>query len=225
MLRARTSWQLNLVLCAMITEAIIFSALILGGGALGGYASYLSEGSLEGELKRRLFLGVTAAAVVPMFLNMISSSIMEGTQELYDYFIFSGFCVIAGFSSKAFLTSISKQLLDRVDTIEEQQHDLQQEVDPLLERETEPEDDSGFRADAIVLTEDERKVMRALGNTNYSRRSIAGIEKSSNMEETDVIYCLVTLREKGLVGRKIGKNRDLFWLTGDGRSHLQGFED
>ena len=209
----------------MITEAIIFSALILGGGALGGYASYLSEGSLEGELKRRLFLGVTAAAVVPMFLNMISSSIMEGTQELYDYFIFSGFCVIAGFSSKAFLTSISKQLLDRVDTIEEQQHDLQQEVDPLLERETEPEDDSGFRADAIVLTEDERKVMRALGNTNYSRRSIAGIEKSSNMEETDVIYCLVTLREKGLVGRKIGKNRDLFWLTGDGRSHLQGFED
>lgn len=190
-------------------------AIIIAGGALGGIASY-AAGDIPAEEKhpliRRVILGVAAAAVVPLFLNMISSSILEeAEQNPTKYFVLAGFCVAAAFGSKTFLASISKQMSQRLSSVEDQQSEMASEIEPIISKETEPlpsADDS-----KIVVNSVEQQILRALANKSYSRRYLPGVAKEAKLSIDDVADNLHSLQDKGLVNSKRGKQGNLFWLT------------
>jgi hypothetical protein len=104
----------------------LIALIMLVAGAFGGGANYLLNRSttIESVDKRptlcaNLFLGIVAALTVPLFLELAQSSlvgvILSGWQTKPEtLFVFFGFCVVAAVSSRAFLQSISKQLLSSV---------------------------------------------------------------------------------------------------------------
>ena len=73
--------------------------VMISAGILGGVANYfLSErqkDSTRSEWGKYLVLGVIAALTVPLFLNMISSNLLEAARSRpVDFFVFAGFCLI-----------------------------------------------------------------------------------------------------------------------------------
>src|SRR5437870_9606053 len=94
----------------MTTQTYTILGIILAAGALGGLVSAFTseEGKLSiGFCFKRVVIGIACAFVVPLFLNMISSTLLKEAQNdptPCPYFVFAGFCVIAAISSKAFIS-------------------------------------------------------------------------------------------------------------------------
>lgn len=208
---------------------LILLTIMVASGSLGGLASYWSVIVDETEkhpILKRIGLGIAASFTVPLFLNMISSSILSNTtQDPINYLVFAGFCVVAGFSSKSFISSLSKRILDKLDSVEQKQQDLVTDVEPLLSKETEPEPDEQEPTEEVELNPKEIKIIKALANKKYSRRYLSGIEKETGIEDIEIVYHIITLREKGLVHSKKGKRLDLYWLTTLGRRQARKIEE
>jgi len=199
---------------------ILFPIII--GGIIGGIASYYASDITTDEQYprlRRIILGITAAFVVPLFLKITDSNLLTDPLDNVGYLTLLGFCIIAGFSSKAFLTTMSQQLLNKVESMERRQSELEEEIDPILVKETEPQVDAAAISN-LTISSDEQKVLQALGNPNYTRRYIGGIYKETGLNSDVIQELLQSLQNKGLARQRKGENGDLFWLTAEGRACL-----
>lgn len=198
------------------------------GGALGGCASYLTTSVPSNEahpMLRRVVVGVSASAIVPLFLNMISSAIISDDMDLQDYLIFMGFCVVAGYSSKSFLSSVSKQLLDKVEKLGEKQSELEEEFEPIKAKETEPEgpptneieEDEALLYQGRDEREDELSILFAITNSDYSWRTVGGIKGEVKMKQSHVKEVLKNLESKNLVKQYVRDDGKQLWAaTGHG---------
>lgn len=207
----------------MNDEWLVLFIIIVSGG-LGGLANYLTTDIEANEvmpLVKRVTVGAIAAVVVPAFLSLISSSTLKDVMNPTDYFVFAGYCLLAGFSSKAFLTSMSKGLVDRLKVVEERQSTLESEVDPILEKETELDDDEAMEVKALNLTEIDQIVLGALGNPKYTRRYLKGIVAETNLDKQEALVSLDKLKAMELVRHKTNNNSELFWLTHKGRKTIR----
>lgn len=209
--------------CTVYATIGIVAIMLIAGG-LGGLANYLTT-EIEDDEKfpawRRVIVGAIAAIAVPAFLDMISSEIISKDMDVKNYFVFAGFCLLAGFSSKAFLTSMSKGLLDRVKNMEDRQKSLESEVDPILEKETEPDQDQQSGDLVSTLSDEEKEVFKALANPNYSRRYFYGVVTETGLEKLQVNNALKTLKDLDFVRCRTSKGRELFWLTQKGRLSIR----
>lgn len=96
-------------------------------GSFGGVINYLlnyksggkSKSKAEKHLIKSIVLGIGAAFLVPLFLNLLSSDIMDikesGHEELM---VFAGVCLIAAISSSKFISALSGILLKKAEDIE-----------------------------------------------------------------------------------------------------------
>lgn len=201
------------------------AVIMIASGVIGGIASYYASDVRPEEsspILKRIGLGVAAAFVVPLFLSMISSSILTNPEQTpTNYLVFAGFCIVAAFSSKAFLTTVSKSILDRVQSVEQKQQDLQSDVEPIIAKETEPEPEELASPFAVELDADENVVLQALANPKYTRRYLKGVAAEANLTEAQVASVLSDLRKKYLAGSKPGRRHELFWITAEGRGYLR----
>jgi len=174
---------------------------------------------------RRVVVGVSASAIVPLFLNMISSAIISDDMDLQDYLIFMGFCVVAGYSSKSFLSSVSKQLLDKVEKLGEKQSELEEEFEPIKAKETEPEgpptneieEDEALLYQGRDEREDELSILFAITNSDYSWRTVGGIKGEVKMKQSHVKEVLKNLESKNLVKQYVRDDGKQLWAaTGHG---------
>lgn len=103
-----------------------YMLLVLGimvtAGILGGIANYfLAERHAEfawRDLFKYAVLGVVAALMVPLFLNMISSNLLDlARTRPINLFVFAGFCLIAVIFSRRFLENLSTKLIQQVSQI------------------------------------------------------------------------------------------------------------
>jgi DNA-binding MarR family transcriptional regulator len=137
----------------------LLSLIAVAGGA-GGLAHYLLLSLPSGE-KRNLFgalrflvAGGITAYVVPLFLSLAQSSLVKGIidfngpgQAYSDILIFIGFCVVAGFASRAFMDTMTKKLM-------QMQHKLRQVDEVAVEAIDEARAAGEKAVEAIELTEE-----------------------------------------------------------------------
>lgn len=113
----------------MMTELIDFASallpmcltMILSGGA-GGFAAFLTTPqSASSQVRFGVYgfclTGMTAALTVPLFLSLLQSKLLDdvkNAQNAEAFLIFSGFCVLAGFSAKAFLSTLSDRVINEL---------------------------------------------------------------------------------------------------------------
>ena len=94
---------------------LIFGIMVVMG-ILGGVANfYLAD--RHGDAGRRDWakypvFGVVAALTVPLFLNMISSTLLEGARtKPIDYYVFAGFCLLYVVASRRLFENMVQRLM------------------------------------------------------------------------------------------------------------------
>ena len=100
---------------------LIFGIMVVMG-ILGGVANfYLAD--RHGDAGRRDWakypvFGVVAALTVPLFLNMISSTLLEGARtKPIDYYVFAGFCLLYVVASRRLFENMVQRLIGQIDQV------------------------------------------------------------------------------------------------------------
>ena len=125
---------------------------------LGGAVNfYLVDPATERPLKwwQHIVIGVSAALLVPVFLNMISSNLiaeirgsMDAEGTLSKLLVLSGFCLLAAISSRTFIHSMTDRLLQQLNETKKAMTDATQQVEAKMARVGALEDSvSGMQGD------------------------------------------------------------------------------
>ncbi|MDP2181899.1 MAG: hypothetical protein Q8K99_04935 [Actinomycetota bacterium] len=214
---------------------------MLASGVLGGLVNYyLLEQTQDDNMPwwQCMAVGIAAAFIVPLFLNMISSGLISdvlgSSSEPGDpskLFVLAGFCLVAAISSRQFINTVSQRVLEAAREAKEDAA----EARATLEQVIEPEDvddrsgTAGFAATAEFavtgvaqqgppLSEDEIKVMQVMANSSFALRSLSGLAKQAEIDPNRTRIALVSLVEKGFVGEGATQSGYPRWfLTTKGR--------
>lgn len=134
-------------------QIFILLGIILISGILGGIGNFYILCSEFKEmnteiyfnnfiLQKSIVLGVIAASVIPLFLNIISSNLLEIKEEsknYKNYFIFGGLCLVASLFSNRFLTNaynnVFNQFNEKFDKVEELAFEAKKNADVALKTE------------------------------------------------------------------------------------------
>jgi hypothetical protein len=120
-------------------------------GLIGGYANYrrtveqlrttvpapagetepvVQPATLD-ERRRHLLtcltLGLLASALVPLFLNSLSSNLLENKTD-NNLLIFAGFCLLAGVASNGFIDALTQRMLNQIKETQRQVNEAARQV-------------------------------------------------------------------------------------------------
>lgn len=245
----------------MEPEVYIVTAIILFTGVVGGLAAYLARPADDpagrATLARFLLLGVVAAACVPLFLSLLKSDVVrniftslaqDGKTALppaYEsYLIFIGLCLIAAFSSRRFIESVSNQVLERrLDEVNakadsaaataEVAREVAQEAVDEAEAADNMEDalpaelaaelaleSAGNDRGVTALSATERKILQAMTQKTYRTRT--GIAEDSGVSRNRISELLESLADMKLaLPTKSPRTGGARWIITDrGRAAL-----
>lgn len=82
-------------------------------------------------LRTCLILGVVAAALVPLFLNSVSSNLLT-KEDAINNLIFAGFCLLAAISSASFIDTLAQRILNQAKEVQNQTEKQKKETEALL---------------------------------------------------------------------------------------------
>lgn len=204
-------------------------AIIVIAGLIGGLAAYVSAPQ-ESEIKenarnsvyRYLLLGLVASACAPLFLTLVQSDLVNrlfqglGRRPFAEYLVFLGICLIAAFSARGFLESVSRRVLRDIENVKEEQRNLEQQVQTTGELVDEnaharPVDSVERLAAATAVVESvslpqvgelERNALRALSTLSF--RTVAGLAEDLGEARAKTKEVLESLRQKGLTTIEVG---------------------
>ncbi len=93
--------------------------IMIGAGLLGATVNLAlaADSRTWAQWRWNAVTGIGAAFLIPLFLSIVSSKLMEGVLNPADpdrhknLFVFSGFCLLAAASSKKFIETLSDRVL------------------------------------------------------------------------------------------------------------------
>jgi YLATT-like protein len=228
---------------------VAFIALVIGvilaAGLLGGAVNYFmtKKDDPDGGYWKSATLGIAAALLVPLFLNMISSTLLDsirntttGIVDLTKILVFTGFCLVAAISSTAFIKTLSDRILQEAREAkkvarqaDKKASDAQADVQLIVEKETEAETSSGpnapLSASTITVSENEAKLLRSLATGRWVLRTRTGLAKETGINKPEVDSMMDELRSRQLVGHKYiagraGEKKKRWYITNEGRQAI-----
>ena len=215
---------------------------MLVAGVVGGLInSYLSDPLVEKPLAwwQHIIVGVGAAFIVPVFLNMISSRLISEitgtdlTSELLSkLLVLAGFCLLAAVSSRTFIRSMTDRLLKEISAAKREAREAKDQaanaeviaeagvkMEPERPEDKQPASETRPEiSPSIEVSDTERNILKALVDSGFSMRTLTGIAKDAELSAATVNRQLGTLLDKGLVVE--GKNREgrpRWYATAEGR--------
>jgi hypothetical protein len=98
---------------------IVYVAIMLVFGALGGWLNYLRErkedsdnSSTNCSWTMHVLMGVIAAFLVPLFLKIIQSDLVNAIElDFANILVFIGFCLLASITSQRFINTLAERFL------------------------------------------------------------------------------------------------------------------
>ncbi|WP_116789962.1 YEATS-associated helix-containing protein [Flavobacterium psychrotrophum] len=227
----------------------ILASIILGAGILAALANYFKTkgNSLnnEGYFWKSFFTSLGASLLVPLLLNMLSSSLIKSTDnyDTINYFVFAGFCFVAGYYADKFINTVGDKILKdlastnaKAETALDKVEQNEDKIDSLISSETESEDEVRI-ASEIDITELKAKsdfndkppkeiikdiIMSFSGN--YKFRTVQGITKELKYPYKLLEIFLQELQNNGVI-KKLVKNdgKEVWGLTNIGRNMLDQY--
>jgi flagellar biosynthesis GTPase FlhF len=220
---------------------------MLAAGIVGGLInSYLADSMVEKPLVwwKHIIVGIGAAFMVPVFLNMISSRLIseisgtEITSEvLSKLLVLTGFCLLAAVSSRAFIRSMTDKLLQEVSAAKKEAKEAKAqaenaEVIAEASAKMEPERSSALEAveektaqssPNVQISDIEQKILKAMVESKFSMRSLTGIAKDAELSAALVNRAMGELIQKQLVTEAKNRDGQLRWYpTAEGRQAANG---
>lgn len=213
----------------MVGFVIILTLVMLIAGVFGGLINFylLNQNNKDTTaMLRCVVVGVGAAFLVPVALDLVGSSIVSQSQnDPGQLLIYTGLCLIAAIASRLVVTNkLDRTLLaadaakEEVETLRLHVKQLQLSLQPLIETETEMEDSRAEDQDALDnLDVSATQVLKALGTGRHIFRTQDSLLQELDMADNDVLKSLNILVTKGLAG-KVNSSWGLRWhLTERGR--------
>lgn len=213
----------------MVGFVIILTLVMLIAGVFGGLINFylLNQNNKDTTaMLRCVVVGVGAAFLVPVALDLVGSSIVSQSQnDPGQLLIYTGLCLIAAIASRLVVTNkLDRTLLaadaakEEVETLRMHVKQLQLSLQPLIETETEMEDSRAEDQDALDnLDVSATQVLKALGTGRHIFRTQDSLLQELDMADNDVLKSLNILVTKGLAG-KVNSSWGLRWhLTERGR--------
>lgn len=219
----------------MANHIFILATVMLLAGIFGGLVNYYIYGEKDPDaasLPKFLVVGVGASFLVPVVLDMVNSElVLESQGDPSRLLIFTGFCLISALVSRFFVDNLSDRILDEAKNAkiisQDVQHDLrliQNEMLPLVDTETEQDmhkadPDTDLLADELDVTS--TSILKVLASGRFIFRSLAGVCRETNEEESTVLKTLHVLTTKSLAGKVSGKNGIRWYITEKGRRVME----
>lgn len=219
----------------MANHIFILAAVMSIAGVFGGLINYYQltqERDDEAALPRCIVLGIGASFLVPVILFFVQSDLILQIQEDPSrLLIYTGFCLIVAIASRLVLTSTPKRILrdaqvarSQVDAMRHELRLMQEELLPLLDTETEQDTDVDDNAGPMDPNEEldiaASKVLKTLGVGRHIYRSMAGLCREAEADETTIQKSLNVLVNRQLAGKLNTRKGTRWYLTEKGRRAL-----
>ncbi len=223
---------------------IILLGIMVATGLLGGIANFfLNERDAHSPwltAGKYMVLGVVAALTVPLFLNMMSSHLLEATRlKSSELFVFAGFCLLYVVVSRRFFENIAAHLTRQVEQVRREVKHLQLSSDRTgsaatsftAARTTEPDPAPAPELAPASIVELPRnavsygdiELMRAIAEGNAIYGANTGLANKTTLPKDQVAPRLAALKAMGLIESKIDERNVVRWhLTPKGKSLLDG---
>ena len=206
---------------------LIILLIMVAAGVLGGVANYfLSDRQNEANTRdwvRYPILGVISALTVPLFLNMISSNLLEAPRTRpADFFVFSGFCLIYVVASRRFFENVANRLLGQMDQMKREMLQIKQqrqEPAPVVVREEPPvaleAPGNGVKPEHAkdALSYNDVEILRALAEDSYVYGNLAGLTDKTGLARELVSARLTVLKNLGIIETRINEKNILHWFV------------
>lgn len=228
----------------------ILLAVMVAAGSFGGLINYFLTRTSDPEnttVPRSVIIGIGASFLVPLFLNMISSNLIDsikGSNEVpgdqSKLLVLAGFCLIAAISSSAFIQTLSDRVLNEAKAARKEAEEAKAEaaqakdevaevqatVGPIVNKETEPEPATAERAADLAETggtsDKEMRTLDAFARSKYTHRSLSGLSTDTGINEGELESVLAELVAKGLVGKRESKTGPKWFMTQRGLNAAVG---
>lgn len=197
-----------------IVQATRIISIICLTGLLGGYGNFLGLSEVEFEIGESLFYrsklqksliwGIIAAATVPLFLNVISSNLIDFERErisLKNYFIFGSFCLVAALFSEKFLSNAYESAASKWE-IEKVEQAISNFAVAVASKDQERNIDSIATANNIVESQ-EKDILEVINSRHFIYEG--DLKNNLSLSEGDFKNSLIQLKRKELINiSKVG---------------------
>lgn len=200
---------------------LLILAIMVVAGVLGGIANYFLA-DRHGEPARRDWVkypvfGVVAALTVPLFLNMISSTLLEGARtKPVDFYVFAGFCLIYVVASCRLFENMVQRLMGQIDQVRRDVGHLKQQKrdEPVVAAKSEPEPIKLAEPDPKeVLSYNDVEILRALAEESFVYGNLAAICDSTGLARDFVSQRLSVMKAMGVIETRINDKNVLHWFV------------
>lgn len=223
-----TELQKSLQVTGMVGSLDGYMLMVLGimvlAGILGGLANYFLS-DRQGELSSRdgfkyAVLGVIAALTVPLFLNMLSSNLLEAARTRpVDFFVFAGFCLIYVVASRRLFENAANKLLGQLDQVKRDVSQLKQQKADLQQSQTR-EEAPAAPAEPVKaeppkesLSYNDVEILRAIAEENYVYGNLAGLTDKTGLGRELVSNRLTVMKNLGIIETRISDKNVLHWFV------------
>lgn len=205
---------------ALDGHMLLILAIMIVAGALGGLANafMLDRQSEAGrrEWPKYTILGIVAALTVPLFLNMISSTLLEGARtKPVDFFAFAGFCLIYVVASRRLVDNVAQRFTGQLEQVrrevgqlkEQKQAEalataVREEPAALPEVKLEPRE---------VLSYNDVEILRTLAEENFVYGNLAAICERTGLARDFVSQRLTVMKAMGVIETRINDKNLMYW--------------
>lgn len=214
----------------MVVFVLVLIFIMLITGVFGGLINfYLLNQNIKdtASLHRNLVVGVGAAFLVPVALEIIGSSLISLSQtDPAQLLIFTGICLIAALASRLVVTNkldrslaASEMAANQINKLEAELKNLERTLLPLIETETEIEllDQHSEQEELDTLDVAATLVLNTLAKSRYIFRTETSLLAEIDLPEADIVKSLNILRTKGLAGKALSHWGQRWHLSEKGR--------
>jgi hypothetical protein len=219
--------QVSLPNGALDFHMLIILGIMILAGLLGGAANYFladrqGEGQRHHGWPKYVVLGVVAALTVPLFLNMISSTLLEGARtKPVDFFSFAGFCLIYVIATRRSLENVLQRLLGQFEQVKRElgQIKAQQKSEPMfmlppvVEKAPEPlAPPPEVKAEPKeVLSYNDIEILRTLVSESFVYGNLAAICDRTGLNRDFISQRLTIMKNMGVIETRINDKNVLHW--------------
>lgn len=129
---------------------------MIAAGVLGGIVNLALNETSRDKWYWSIVAGIGAALLIPLFLRTVSSKLLSDllkqTSESSsdDYFVLFGFCLLAALSSRAFIETLSKKVLNSLEEGQKKLEDKVKKADQFAKEIDQKSDDAALIAETVA---------------------------------------------------------------------------
>lgn len=202
---------------------LVILLIMVAAGVLGGIANFFlsDKGADQGrkEWGKYLILGVISALTVPLFLNMLSSNLLEAARTRpVDFFVFAGFCLIYVVASRRVFENAANRLLGQMDQMKREVSQMRQarsEPAPVREEPVAAHEAQANKPEPAKesLSYNDVEILRALSEESYVYGNLVGLTDKTGLARELVSARLPVLKGLGLIETRINDKNVLHWYV------------